>query len=63
MGRELLLMAVLWWLVRGQFGVRKKRADYLVLYRVDFAFAAVEAKAAHKNPGDGLQEYAKIPGL
>src|SRR3972149_7074374 len=45
---------------------KQKRADYLLRYRPDFAIAVVEAKAAYKNPGDGLQqakEYAEILGL
>jgi type I restriction enzyme R subunit len=40
----------------------QKRADYLLRYRTDFSIAVVEAKAAYKNPGDGLQqakEYAQ----
>jgi len=44
----------------------QKRADYLLRYRRDFPIAVVEAKAAYKNPGDGLQqakEYAEILGL
>jgi type I restriction enzyme R subunit len=44
----------------------QKRADYLLRYRRDFPIAVVEAKAAYKNPGDGLQqakEYALILGL
>jgi len=44
----------------------QKRADYLLRYRRDFPIAVVEAKAAYKNPGDGLQqakEYAQILGL
>lgn len=44
----------------------QKRADYLLRFRRDFAIAVVEAKAAYKNPGDGLQqanEYALILGL
>lgn len=44
----------------------QKRADYLLRYRPDFAIAVVEAKAAYKNPGDGLQqakEYAQILGI
>jgi type I restriction enzyme R subunit len=35
-------------------------------YRRDFPIAVVEAKAAYKEPGDGLQqakEYAQILGL
>ena len=45
---------------------KKKRADYLLRYTRDFAIAVVEAKASHKNPGDGIQqakEYARILGL
>jgi type I restriction enzyme R subunit len=41
----------------------QKRADYLLRYRPDLMLAVVEAKASHKNPGDGLQqakEYAQI---
>lgn len=44
----------------------QKRADYLLRYRRDFPIAVVEAKAAYKNPSDGLQqakEYAQILGL
>ena len=44
----------------------QKRADYLLRYRRDFPIAVVEAKAAYKNSGDGLQqakEYALILGL
>jgi type I restriction enzyme R subunit len=44
----------------------QKRADYLLRYRRDFPIAVVEAKAAYKNPGDGMQqakEYAQILGL
>jgi type I restriction enzyme, R subunit len=44
----------------------QKRVDYLLRYRPDFSIAVVEAKAAYKNPGDGLQqakEYAQILGL
>jgi type I restriction enzyme R subunit len=44
----------------------QKRADYLLRYRRDFPIAVVEAKAAYKNPGDGLQQakdYAQILGL
>ncbi len=43
-----------------------KRADYLLRYARDFMIAVVEAKAAYKLPGDGLQqakEYAEILGL
>jgi type I restriction enzyme R subunit len=44
----------------------QKRSDYLLRYRPDFSIAVVEAKAAYKNSGDGLQqakEYAQILGL
>lgn len=40
-----------------------KRADYPLRYRPDFPIAILEAKAAYKNPADGLQqamEYAEI---
>ncbi len=40
-----------------------KRADYLLRYARDFMLAVVEAKAAYKLPGDGLQqakEYAEV---
>ncbi len=43
-----------------------KKADYLLHYRPDYRIAVVEAKAAYKNPADGLQqamEYAEILGL
>jgi type I restriction enzyme, R subunit len=43
-----------------------KRADYLLRYARDFMLAVVEAKAAYKLPGDGLQqakEYAEVLGL
>ena len=43
-----------------------KKADYLLSYRPDHPIAVVEAKAAYKNPGDGLQqamEYAEILNL
>lgn len=43
-----------------------KKADYLLYYRPDYRMAVVEAKAAYKNPADGLQqamEYAEILGL
>lgn len=45
---------------------RQKRSDYLLRYTRDFTIAVVEAKAAYKLPGDGLQqakEYAEILGL
>jgi type I restriction enzyme R subunit len=44
----------------------QKRADYLLRYARDYMIAVVEAKAAYKSPGDGLQqakEYAEILGL
>src|SRR5262245_26080840 len=44
----------------------QKRADYLLRYRPNLMIAVVEAKASHKNPGDGLQqakEYAQILDL
>jgi type I restriction enzyme, R subunit len=44
----------------------QKRADYLLRYRRDFPIAVVEAKAAYRTAGDGLQqakEYARILGL
>ena len=43
-----------------------KRADYLLRYTRDFPIAVVEAKAAYKQPADGLQqakEYASILDL
>jgi len=45
---------------------KQKRADYLLRYRPDFAIAVVEAKAAYKKAGDGLEqakEYAEVLGL
>jgi len=51
---------------RGHLRKPGKRADYLLRYRPDFAIAVVEAKAAYKKPGDGMQqamEYAQILGL
>ena len=45
---------------------RQKRADYLLRYTRDFMIAVIEAKAAYKNAGDGLQqakEYAQVLGL
>jgi type I restriction enzyme R subunit len=44
----------------------QKRADYILRYRRDFPIAVVEAKAAYKNAGDGLQQakdYAQVLGL
>jgi type I restriction enzyme R subunit len=45
---------------------KQKRADYLLRYTRDFMIAVIEAKAAYKLAGDGLQqakEYAEILGL
>jgi type I restriction enzyme R subunit len=45
---------------------KQKRADYILRYRADYPIAIVEAKAAYKSAGDGLQqakEYAEILGL
>jgi type I restriction enzyme, R subunit len=45
---------------------KQKRADYLLRYTRDFMIAVIEAKAAYKLPGDGLQQakgYAEILGL
>src|SRR4030066_1524937 len=45
---------------------KQKRADYLLRYTRDLMIAVIEAKAAYKLPGDGLQqakEYAEILGL
>ena len=52
----------------GPRGRRKpcKRADYLLRYARDFMLAVVEAKAAYRLPGDGLQQakdYAATLGL
>lgn len=44
----------------------QKRADYLLRYTRDFPLAVVEAKAAYKSPGAGLQQakdYATVLGL
>jgi len=44
----------------------QKRADYILRYSRDFPIAVVEAKAAFKKPGDGIQQakdYAQILGL
>ncbi len=44
----------------------QKRSDYLLQYTRDFTIAVVEAKAAYKSPGTGLQQakdYAEILGL
>jgi len=45
---------------------KTKRADYILRISRNFPIAVIEAKAAYKNPGDGLQqakEYAEILGL
>jgi type I restriction enzyme R subunit len=45
---------------------KKKRADYLLRITRNFPVAVVEAKAAYKKPGDGLQQakdYAKTLDL
>ena len=45
---------------------KQKRADYLLRYTRDFMIGVIEAKAAYKLPGDGLQQakdYAEILGL
>jgi type I restriction enzyme R subunit len=44
----------------------QKRADYILRYSRDYPIAVVEAKAAFKKPGDGIQQakdYAQILGL
>ena len=52
----------------GKGFVRKppKRADYLLRYTRDFPLAVIEAKAAYKSAGGGLQQakdYAEMLGL
>jgi type I restriction enzyme, R subunit len=52
----------------GKGFVRKppKRADYLLRYTRDFPLAVIEAKAAYKTAGDGVQQakqYAEMLGL
>lgn len=52
----------------GKGFVRKapKRVDYLLRYRRDTPLAVVEAKAAYKTAGDGMQQakdYANLLGL
>jgi type I restriction enzyme R subunit len=45
---------------------KKKRADYLLRITRNYPVAVLEAKAAYKKPGDGLQQakdYAKILDL
>ena len=51
--------------VVGKKHLRKpgKKTDYILRYKPDFSIAVVEAKAAYKNLGDGLQQamdYAEI---
>ncbi|MEN6521153.1 MAG: DEAD/DEAH box helicase family protein [Armatimonadota bacterium] len=44
----------------------QKRADFILRYTRDFSLAVIEAKAAYKTAGDGLQQakdYAEILGL
>jgi len=51
---------------KGHLRKEGKRADYLLRYRPDFALAVVEAKAAYKKPGAGMQQamdYAQILDL
>ena len=40
-----------------------KRADYVLRYRPDLALAVVEAKAAYKGAGDGLQQAKDYAGI
>lgn len=52
----------------GKGFIRKppKRVDYLLRYTRDFTLAVVEAKAAYKSAGDGLQQaktYTEMLGL
>jgi type I restriction enzyme, R subunit len=52
----------------GKGFIRKtpKRVDYLLRYRRDFPLAVIEAKAAYKSAGDGVQQakqYAEMLGL
>lgn len=45
---------------------KQKRADYILRATREYMLAVVEAKAAYKHPGDGMQqakEYAEILGL
>lgn len=45
---------------------KPKKADYILRISRNFPIAIIEAKAAYKKPGDGLQqakEYAEILGL
>ncbi len=48
------------------FRRRQKRADYILRFTRDFPIAVIEAKPAHRLPGDGLQQakdYAEVLGL
>ena len=49
----------------GKGHIRKpgKRADYLLRYRSGFPIAVIEAKAAYKKPGDGLQQAMEYAGI
>lgn len=41
----------------------RKPGNHILFYKPNFAIAVVEAKAAYKNPGDGLKQvmdYAEI---
>jgi len=45
---------------------KQKRPDYLLRYTRDVTIAVIEAKASHKEPGDGLakaKDYAETLGL
>jgi type I restriction enzyme R subunit len=45
---------------------KRKRADYILRYRPDYAIAVIEAKAEYRSAKDGVQqarEYAQILGL
>lgn len=45
---------------------KRKRADYILRYRPDYALAVIEAKAEYRSAKDGVQqarEYAEILGL
>ncbi|MDE3230744.1 MAG: type I restriction enzyme HsdR N-terminal domain-containing protein, partial [Chloroflexota bacterium] len=45
---------------------KRKRADYLLLYKPSYPLAVIEAKAEYKSAGDGMQQaksYAETLGL
>lgn len=45
---------------------KRKRADYILRYRLDYPIAVIEAKAHYRSARDGVQqakEYAEILGL